>query len=198
MSQSIAPVAVLVAHRVADYDSWKKTFDAHEPARKEASCLGHHINRGADDPNMIYIYSPGTDVDKVKAFVSSTDLGEVMKTAGVIGPPAVTLMKPMSADFIPDQKLAGIIVTHRVESYETWRASFDDFDDHRKQSGIVGHAVNQELGNPNQVVVYHQANDLATLRSFVDSTELKERMQRAGVIGTPNIQFVQVADFSDY
>jgi hypothetical protein len=198
MSQSIPPVAVLVSHRVADYDAWKKAFDSHDSARKDASCLGHHINRGADDPNMVYIYCPAADVEKLKGFVNSPDLGDVMKTAGVIGPPTVTLMTPMSADFIPNQKLPGIIVTHRVESFETWRAAYDDFDDHRKQIGIVGHAVNQELGNPNQVIVYHQANDLESLRSFVESAELKQRMQSAGVIGTPDVRFVQVADFAEY
>ena len=60
MSQDIPPVATLITHRVADYDAWKKVFDDHLPARKEASCLGHHINRGVDDPNMVYIYCPAS------------------------------------------------------------------------------------------------------------------------------------------
>ena len=32
MSRQIPPVAILIGHRVADYDSWKKAFDAHTPA----------------------------------------------------------------------------------------------------------------------------------------------------------------------
>jgi hypothetical protein len=178
MSQEIPPVAVLIRHRVADYDTWKKAFDDHQSARQEASCLGHHINRGADDPNM--------------------DLGEVMKNAGVEGPPTITFMTPMSADFIPDQKLAGIIITGAVEDYDKWRAVYDDFDAYRKANGIVGHAVNQELGKPNQVIVYQQANDIETLRKFADSAELKETMQKAGVVGPPDIQFVQFDDFANY
>ena len=102
------------------------------------------------------------------------------------------------ADFIADQKLPGMIVIHAVEDYDTWRAAYDDFDDIRKQHGIVGHAVNQELGKPNQVIVYHQANDMASLRAFLDSTELKEGMERAGVAEPPDIRFVEVSDFAEY
>jgi len=198
MSQTIAPVAILVSHRVADFDAWKKAFDDDMPARKEASCLGHHINRGADDPGWVYVYCPATDVDKVKAFIHSPEVAEVMKNAGVEGPPTITFMTPKSADFIPDQKLPGIIVTHAVESYDRWRAAYDEFDGFRKQSGIIGHAVNQELGNPNQVTLYHQANDLGSLHAFVDAPELKETMQRAGVSGAPDIRFVQAVDFAEY
>jgi quinol monooxygenase YgiN len=198
MNPNIPPVAVLVSHRVADYETWKKKFDDHMPARKEAGCLGDHINRGADDPNMVYVYCPATDVDRLKAFIDSPDVGEVMKNAGVEGRPTITFMTPKSADFISDQKLPGVIVTHAVEAYDAWRAVYDDLDYYRRQKGIVGHAVNQELGKPNQVIVYHQANDLDALRAFVDSTEVKEAMQRAGVLGTPDIRFVQVADFTDY
>lgn len=198
MSNTLPPVAVLVAHRVANYDTWKKGFDDHQSARVEASCLGHHINRGADDPNMVYIYCPATDTDKVKAFVDSSELREIMQELGVQGPPTITLMTPKFADYIPDQKLPGIIVSHAVEDYDKWRAAYDDFDGFRKQSGVVGHAVNQELGKPNQVIVYHQANDMDSLKKFVDSTELKDTMQRAGVAGEPEIHFVEVDDFADY
>jgi len=123
---------------------------------------------------------------------------DVMQKAGVEGAPTIRLMTPKFADFIPDQKLPGMIVSHAVEDYDRWRAAYDDFDDFRKQSGIVGHAVNQELGKPNQVIVYHQANDMGSLRKFIDSTELKDTMQRAGVAGSPDIQLVEAVDFADY
>ena len=198
MSPTIPPVAVLVAHRVADYDTWKKVFDDHLAARKESGCLGHHINRGADDPNMVYIYCPATDAAKARAFLDSPDLEDVMKNAGVEGPPTVHVMRPMSADFIPDKRLAGIIISHAVEDYQVWRKAYDDFDLYRKECGIVGHAVNQEFDDPNSVIVYHQAESLNTLRAFVDSNELKERMREGGVAEPLEIRFVEVVDFADY
>jgi quinol monooxygenase YgiN len=198
MSQGIPPVAILVAHRVTDYDTWKKAFDSHTSARKEATCLGHDINREIDDPKMVYVYCPATDTEKVRAFVGSPDLGEVMKDAGVESAPTVTFMRPMSADFIADRKLPGIIVTHAVEDYDRWRTAYDEFDVRRKSLGIVGHAVNQELGEPNRVIVYHQAEDADSLRAFVDSTELREVMQGAGVVGAPEIRLVRSEDIAEY
>ena len=198
MGNELPPVAVLVSHRVSDYDAWKKVFDDHASTRKEASCLGHRLHRGADDPNQVFVYLPATDIDKVKAFANSPDLAEKMKEAGVTGSPTITFMRPMSADFIPDKALAGIIVNHAVEDYSKWRVQYDDFDDFRKKSGIIGQAVNQELGKPNQVIVYHQAESVDTLRTFVDSSELKERMKKAGVVGAPDIQFENVVDWATY
>lgn len=198
MSVDLPSVAVLVAHRVADYAAWKAAFDDHIDARREAGCLGHHINRGVDDPNMVYVYLPAADPDKLREFLDSPDLASVMRDAGVEGSPAVHVMRPVSAAYIPDKILAGIIVTHPVEDYDAWRAVYDDFDLYRKECGIVGHAVNQELDDPNKVIVYHQAESLNALRAFVDSNELKERMRDGGVAAPPEIRFVEVVDFADY
>jgi len=198
MSQSIPPVALLVSHNVADYDVWKKAFDDHQSARKEAGCLGHDVHRGIDDPDRVTIYNPAGDVDKLKAFLEGPDLSEAMQSAGVQGVPTVTLMKPMSAEFTENRLLPGIVVTHDVEDYSRWRTAYDDFDAHRKQVGIVGHAVNQLLGNPNRVVIYHQAETADTLRAFLESAKLKEVMQSAGVVGAPDIQLVQAVDIAEY
>jgi len=198
MSQAMPPIAALISHKVADYESWKKAFDDHTAARKDASCLGHDVLRGIDDPDRVTIYNPAGDVDKLKAFLEGSDLPEAMRRAGVQGEPSVTLMKPMSAEFTGSRLLPGIVVIHDVEDYSRWRTAYDDFDEHRKQVGIVGHAVNQVLGNPNRVVIYHQAEQVDTLRAFVESARLKDVMQAASVVGAPDIQFVQSVDIAEY
>jgi len=198
MSNPIPTVAVFVSHRVTNYDAWKKAFDAHQPMREGASCLGHSILRGADDPKMVYIYSPATDVEKVKAFADSPNLKEAMEEAGVREPPTLILLKPMSDDTANGPPLAGMIVRHQVRDYAAWRKVYDQFGKTRKRLGILGHAVNQVLGNPKQLAVYHQARDVDTLRKFFDSPEVKEAMQRAGVSGSPEVHFVQEVDIAKY
>jgi hypothetical protein len=39
---------------------------------------------------------------------------------------------------------------------------------------------------------------MASLRAFLDSAELKEGMERAGVAEPPDIRFVEVSDFAEY
>ena len=99
-----------------------------------------------------------------------------------------------SADFIPDQKLPGVIVSHNVEDYDAGAPPTMGLPD----SAVIGDAVNQELGRPDRVIVYHQANQMDSLRTLIDSNELKEAMQRGGVSGPPDIHFVQVVDSADY
>lgn len=190
--------AVLVSHRVTDYEAWKAAFEADRPAREEGSCLGHYLKRGVDDPDLVYVYCLATDGDKLRAFLESSELAETMRKAGVSGEPTVTLMKPMSRNLVSKQRLPGIIVFHQVEDYATWRVAYDALDEFRRESGIVGHAVTQGYDDPYRVVVYHQADELDDLRAFVDSPELKEAMRRGGVVGEPEIHFIQVVDFAAY
>lgn len=60
----------------------------------------------------------------------------------------------------------------------------------RRAAGILGHAVNRSTKNPNLVVVYLQAESLDALRTFAGAPELKAVMKAAGVIGAPDISFV--------
>jgi hypothetical protein len=68
----------------------------------------------------------------------------------------------------------------------------------RKSFGVVGDAINQEWGNPNQVIVYNQCEDTDRMRSMAGSEELKEAMQRAGVSGPPKIHSIQSVDVAEY
>lgn len=197
MTSSIPPVAVLISHHVADFDAWKKAFDAHKPMREEVSCLGHEVLRDADDDDLVFVYCPATDVKKIRVFVDSPELKTTMKKAGVQGPPVITLMKPKSDDSI-NETLPGLVARHEVKDYRAWRRIYDQFEKTRVQQGIIGHAVNQVLGNPKQVVVYHQARDLNTLRAFGDSAELKQAMERGGVVGAPDIHFVRSVEITQY
>ena len=81
MSQNVSPVATLIVHRVADYEAWKKQFDAFRSAREEAGCLGHEVLRGVGDPNMIYVYCPARDEQKLRAHLEGTELAEAMQAA---------------------------------------------------------------------------------------------------------------------
>ena len=47
---------VLVRHKVADFSKWKRVYDGHLPARKEAGMIKEvHLLRNADDSNEVFI-----------------------------------------------------------------------------------------------------------------------------------------------
>ena len=60
--------------------------------------------------------------------------------------------------------------------------------------GVVGQAVYQATDNPNDVTVTHDFKSLEKAKAFADSPELKEAMEKSGVVGAPTIWFTTVAE----
>jgi len=84
--------ALVIQHRVKDYRKWRRTYNAHAPARRKGGLGSAQVYRGADDPLKVAIVFKVNNGDKAKAFVESDDLKRVMKAAGVIGKPTITLI----------------------------------------------------------------------------------------------------------
>lgn len=187
---TVPPVAVLIRHTCADFDRWKAAFDADEANRKAAGLLGHHINRGLENPNDLTIYLAASDLAKAQAFASSPELKATMQAAGITSQPEVRWMTPVSESLVWDRTLPAVIITHGVADFAAWRAGYEKAETVRQSGGIVGHAVNQSKDNPNEVVVYHQAETPEAVTAFTSRPELKSAMQAAGVTGAPSFQFV--------
>ncbi len=188
-AQSLAPVAVVVRHTVADFDTWKAAFDADEDARRAAGVLGHHINRGTDDPNALSVYLAASDIDRARAFASSDELQAAMEAAGVTSAPKVDWMTPVREAIVWDRELPAFMLTHRVADFDAWLEGYDAADELRTSRGIIGHAANRSLEDPSVAVVYHQAESADALQAFLSDPALKAVMEGAGVISEPQVSF---------
>ena len=186
---NVATVAALVTHAVTDFDTWKRAFDGHATARRNAGIIATHVNRNADDPNLLHVYLAATDAAKLEAFLTSADLKETMKSAGVKGAPHIAKITPMEDLTVKDRPLPAAVVRHEVSDYATWKRGFDGHAEARARGGIVGHAVNVSLDNPKLVIVYLQAESFDALKGFASSPDLKHVMKAAGVVGAPDIAF---------
>lgn len=191
----VPPIAILVSHTVADYDTWKAAFDGHAAARKAAGILGHHINR---DGNRVTVYLPATDRARLDAFLASDDLQATMKGAGVTSPPTVEWLEPVEDEHIADRTTAAMIVVHDVSDFAAWKKAYDSVADLRRTGGIIGAAVNRDANRPNRVIVYHQAESADTLQAYAASPGLKAAMQAAGVVGRPDFRFAQAQPGARY
>ena len=184
-NQSLPPAAVVVRSRVADFDTWLRAFDSHEDARRAACGLGHHINRGEDDPNDISVYMAVSDLDQAKAFSASDDLRQRMQEAGVISVPEITYMTPVREALVWDRELPAFILSHSVADFDRWLEGYDAAADLQAAEGIVGHAANRSIDDPGVAIVYHQAESFDTLRAFFANDKLQAKMQEAGVPRRP-------------
>ncbi len=188
-------VAAVVTHEVSDYGAWKQVFDAHAGARQRAGIVGTHVNRGADNPNLISVYLGARDVGSLRGFLNDDDTKATMTRAGVKGPPTVVLMTPVEDKPVRDRALPGAIISHHVTSYDTWKHAFDDHAPARAKAGIVGYAINRGLEDPNTVIVYLQSSTLEEIRTFCASQDLADVMTKAGVDSVPRVAFVQGVDW---
>ena len=84
-----------------------------------------------------------------------------------------------------------IKVTHKVTDFATWKAAFDAHNQVRMNAGSTGvNYIMQNVDDQNEITAILEWDDLDRARQFVNNPELKEAMQKAGVTGKPDIQFV--------
>jgi quinol monooxygenase YgiN len=197
METTNTTAAAVITHKVKDYGAWKAGFDAHASARKQAGLVGHHINRGCDDPNTVSIYLAARTQDALRAFADSPSLKQAMTSSGVVTDPVVVPLSPQD-DRAVRKPTAAVLVVQDVADYAAWKLAFDQHDGARKQAGIIGYAVNRRADKPNTVVIYLQGESQDRLKAFVSSADLKSTMQRAGVVGAPQITFVEGQDWASY
>jgi hypothetical protein len=83
----------MIRHKVADFAKWKPVYDSHAPARANAGLKEEHLFRNIDNPSEVVLLFSAEDLNKAKAFVSSSDLRETMQKAGVIDKPDIWFLK---------------------------------------------------------------------------------------------------------
>ena len=86
--------------------------------------------------------------------------------------------------------MSHVMVRHKVENYDTWRVAFDDHGSFRKENGERSARVFQSSDDPNDVLMLFDWDSEDNVRRFMESDNLKETMHKAGVIGKPEIHFL--------
>lgn len=79
-----------IAHRVADFESWKAVFDEHGASRKAHGAVGHRVLRRSDESNTVMVLTEFGDRPQAEAFLADPSLRAAMGRAGVEGVPEIT------------------------------------------------------------------------------------------------------------
>ena len=86
-----------------------------------------------------------------------------------------------------------LTVHFKVKDFNAWRTSYNGHEKERASAGITNGRVFCSPDNPNDVVILQDVADVAKARSWSGSDDLKAAMQKAGVLGSPNIRFAATA-----
>jgi heme-degrading monooxygenase HmoA len=84
-----------------------------------------------------------------------------------------------------------VVVRHRVEDFAAWKQQYDEHAPVRETAGLTGSRVYQSVDDPNNVVILLEMADVAKAKAFAASDDLKAAMERAGVTGSPSVDFLE-------
>ena len=87
-----------------------------------------------------------------------------------------------------------IYVRQQVEDYARWREGYDTHAAARQAAGATDEGyVMRNVDDPNEITVLLGWSDLQRARAFTQSASLKDAKKDAGVVGPPEIRFLESA-----
>ena len=83
-----------------------------------------------------------------------------------------------------------VLVRHKVRDFAVWKPVYDAHLPERVEAGLTEKYLLRGANDANEVIVLFEAQDLARGKAFAESTDLRETMEKAGVVDRPDIYFL--------
>ena len=187
------PVMIMtIKHKVANYAKWKSAYDEHDSARLSYGVHNYVICRGVDDSNMVMVAMRMDDVNKAKEMGNSKELMERMKKAGA-SKPTIDYTETVMNDTTAIQQTVRVMVRHTVKDWAAWKKAFDSHKQVRMDAGLTDRVIGHEVGDDHDVFIVFAVADIEKAKAFMQSKDLKAKMDEAGVVGPPTSFFYNVA-----
>jgi quinol monooxygenase YgiN len=84
-----------------------------------------------------------------------------------------------------------MITRASVQGFSEWKTAYDAHEPSRAAAGLTERHLLQDADNPNTVTLIFEAEDLKRAEEFSNSDDLREAMQKAGVVGKPDTYFLK-------
>jgi hypothetical protein len=85
-----------------------------------------------------------------------------------------------------------MLVKHKVKDYTAFKTVYDAHDSVRLANGVHSYVLGRGMDDSMMVLVALKADDLEKAKAFSKDAALKTAMQKAGVVGAPEISFINV------
>ncbi|MBI3883955.1 MAG: cyclase [Sphingobacteriales bacterium] len=83
-----------------------------------------------------------------------------------------------------------VILTHEVRNFSEWKTGFDTGAGLREQNGVKINGVYNSVENPNLVTVITEFPSVEAVKGFMANPALKSDMEKAGVVGAPEVKIL--------
>ena len=85
-----------------------------------------------------------------------------------------------------------VIVSLKVAEFSKWKAGFDAHAEDRAEAGLNA-VAHQNIDDPNNAIVIVTAPSKEAFLAFFTRPETQEMQKKAGVLGSPEIKFINPA-----
>lgn len=86
-----------------------------------------------------------------------------------------------------------MVIHHKVADYAKWRTVFDGDKSTQMSAGLTDPRVFRSVDNANEVTITFDMADATRAKAFSASPVLRATMIKAGVIGKPEILYLDAA-----
>lgn len=83
-----------------------------------------------------------------------------------------------------------VILSHEVKDLAEWKKGFDAGEPMRVEAGVKTLGVYTSVSNPNHVTISTEFPSIEAVNGFMANPELKAGMEKAGVIGAPEVKIL--------
>ena len=89
--------------------------------------------------------------------------------------------------------MAVMLAQHTVKDYEVWKKVYDSVADLRASNGELSDQIFRDASDPNKLTLVFKWDSLENALKYAQSPELRQAMEKAGVLGPPTISFLNEA-----
>jgi hypothetical protein len=86
--------------------------------------------------------------------------------------------------------MAHMFIRHKVQDFDKWKPVYDSHQQARAAAGLQELHLWRNGDDPNDIFLLFEVADVEKAKAFARSSDLKERMRDAGVMGAPDIFFL--------
>lgn len=83
-----------------------------------------------------------------------------------------------------------LLIRHKVKDFAAWKQGYDTHLPKRTEAELTEKYLLRADSDPNEVILLFEAQDLSRAKAFAESADLRERMQQLGVVGQPELNFL--------
>ncbi len=185
---------MVMQFKVADFAKWQSKYELKErdSIRRASGLTNYVVGRGLDDPNKVIVFLKMEDANKAKELTGSQGMKDRMKEAGVTGTPSFSYLQVVMDDNSTIPQTNRLLMIEKVKDWDAWKKEFDDHKQVRMDAGLIDRALAHDINDNHQVEIVFAVTDMAKAKAFLQSKDLKDKMEKAGVEGKPTSFFYNI------